>query len=177
MTAGYETPPNDTGRLLVFKLGANGTLPAPAPLPPIPEPPPLMEASKEDIARARELFSAYCMRCHGPGAVSNGQVPDLRRLEPVWHENFDRVVRQGMMAGAGMPAFDDVLDEADTRRIHAWLIQQAHADKAVREMPAWWRDLQAGAYDLLARGIVWWLYRDGMATDTVPPIVRELPEE
>lgn len=63
--------------------------------------------TEEARVKARQLCMDHCMRCHGVNAVSNKQVPDLRRLDPRWHTNFQPVVREGMTEGAGMPSFEE----------------------------------------------------------------------
>lgn len=151
---------NDNARLLVFKLGGAAQLPAPPPPPEIPAPPPKLALAPEAAAKAKQNYMDHCMRCHGLNAVSNGQVPDLRRLAPVWHENFERIVRDGMMSDAGMPPFGDVLSADETRDLHAWLIELAWRDQSVREAPAWWNDLQAWCYEKIAALIAWSMQRD-----------------
>jgi quinohemoprotein ethanol dehydrogenase len=161
MTWGIQLDRNNVnGHLLVFKLGGQAMLPVPSPPAPIPEPPPRMPIDAQGIARAKGLYMDHCMRCHGLNAVSNGQVPDLRRLEPVWHEHFDRIVRDGMMADAGMPPFGDVISASESKEIHAWLIELAWQDKEVREAPAWWTRLRSWFYERVAALLAWSMQRD-----------------
>ncbi len=143
------------GRMITFKLGANGQLPAMPATKNYPQTPPSLEMSQQDIDRGQALFNRFCSRCHGMNAVSDGSVPDLRHLEPVWHENFQRVVREGMMEEAGMPRFDDVLDEADARRVQAYLIERSHEDRALRESPGWWLAIKQWFYTLVAKIMAW----------------------
>ncbi len=161
MTWGIQLDRNvANGRLLVFKLGGQAVLPPAAPAPAIPEPPPRVAIDAKTITRAKTLYMDHCMRCHGLNAVSNGQVPDLRRLDPVWHQNFDRIVRDGMMADAGMPPFGDVMNENDVRDIHAWLIELAWQDKEIREAPAWWTRVRSWCYERIAALLAWSMQRD-----------------
>jgi quinohemoprotein ethanol dehydrogenase len=78
----------------------------------------------------------------------------------VWHQNFDKIVRDGMMNDAGMPPFGDVLSETDVRDIHNWLIELAWQDKQVREAPAWWNNTQSWCYEKIAALLAWWMQRD-----------------
>lgn len=151
---------NDTGRLLVYKLGGRATLPSPAPAAEIPAPPPRMAIDATGIARARRVYMDHCMRCHGLNAVSNGQVPDLRRLDPAWHERFDQIVREGLMNDAGMPSFGDTISAEDSQLVHAWLIELAWQDRAVRDAPAWWNSVQTWFYGKVAAVLAWSMQRD-----------------
>jgi quinohemoprotein ethanol dehydrogenase len=148
-----EQVSNLPGRILVYKLGGDKKLPPLLKLADIPEPPPLMVVSDDVIERGSQLYHRYCIACHGMNGVSNGAVPDLRRLPAPFHEHFNAIVLDGMMAGAGMVGFRDVLNEDDANAIHAWIIQRAHDDKALRESPSWWVEIQRKGYELLA-GIV-----------------------
>jgi quinohemoprotein ethanol dehydrogenase len=161
MTMGIQLNRNkETGKLMVFKLGAHAALPPPAPAVTIPVPPPRMPIDAAASVQARKSYMDHCMRCHGLNAVSNGQVPDLRRLDPVWHQNFNKIVREGMMSEAGMPPFGDVLSDGEVNDIHAWLIDLAWRDKAVREAPAWLNTLKSWFYDRIAAVIAWYTQRD-----------------
>ncbi|HSB97152.1 MAG TPA: c-type cytochrome, partial [Spongiibacteraceae bacterium] len=156
--------------LLVYKLGGTATLPPPSPPLAIPEPPARLPIDKLAIAQAKKAYMDHCMRCHGLNAVSNGQVPDLRRLDPVWHQNFEKIVHDGMMSEAGMPPFGDVLSAAEIKNMHAWLIELAWQDKAVRETPAWLLDIKTWCYEKLAALITWSMQRDLPADSTAEKI-------
>jgi len=72
------------------------------------------------------LFGEQCSRCHAN--VARGLAPDLRRMTSQDHQSFDDVVLHGQRGGAGMGRFDDLLDEADARAIHAYLVDLAWRD-------------------------------------------------
>jgi PQQ-dependent dehydrogenase (methanol/ethanol family) len=114
------------GRVLAFKLGGRAELPpGKAPLGPVPAPTVVLESNEAERARGMELFHAYCSVCHGPQAVAGGSVPDLRYLSAENHALFDGIVRGGLRQDAGMPAFPDLLSEADVRAIQAWILERA----------------------------------------------------
>jgi quinohemoprotein ethanol dehydrogenase len=162
LTMGIQLNRNaETGKLLAFKLGARVALPPPPPSISIPAPPPpRMPIDAAAGVQARKSYMDHCLRCHGLNAVSNGQVPDLRRLDPVWHQNFNKIAREGMMSEAGMPPFGDVLSDSEVNDIHAWLIDLAWRDKAVREAPAWLNAMKSWFYDRIAALIAWYTQRD-----------------
>lgn len=146
--------PAVNGRFITFKLGSNQSLPA-IPYREYPEPVARLPVTDEQLKRGHSLFSRYCARCHGMNVVSDGSVPDLRYLEPVWHENFQRVVREGMMEKAGMPRFDDVLNEEDAHYVQAYIIERSHEDKALRESAEWWLAIKEWFYTLFAKILGW----------------------
>jgi len=154
---------NPNNRLLAFKLGASGSLPA-TPVPERPLPPPMPDASDEQIAEGRNLFNRFCARCHGADVVGDGSIPDLRYLAPVWHENFSSVVLDGLMEQAGMPRFDDVLDTAQVENIHAYVIARAHEDHALRTDQGWLARARNYLVDSAAQLAAWLVRRDA-ATD------------
>jgi len=159
---GVEYEPQPNGRVLVFKLGSNKKLPdfiAPAYL----TPPPIDIVSdaataaisignitQAQIDKGDSLYHTFCYRCHGNAVVSDGELPDLRHLDPVWHQNFNKVVLEGLMENAGMPRFDDVLKAEDADAIHAYVLHKANQENALRSQPAWWLNLQKWFYARVA---------------------------
>ena len=155
LVAGYEQeggiPPS---RVLTFKLGAAGTLPAnPEKIlfeAPVPE-----AVTEEELKKGRTLYHEYCSGCHGVDAVSNGAIPDLRHLPPVFYENFDAIVLDGMMRKAGMVGFSDVLDKEDSRLIKAYVLTQAQEDRKIRETPSWWMSIKMVFFKTVANILGW----------------------
>ncbi len=155
MNTGKSYPTtNPNNRIMAFKLNATATLP-PVSQPKRPVPPPKTGMSEADIEEGRRLFDRFCARCHGAAVVGDGSIPDLRYLEPVWHENFEAVVLKGLMEKAGMPRFDEVLDEKQVKKVHAYVIERAHEDHALRQERGWWAELKNTVTDLGARLLAW----------------------
>jgi PQQ-dependent dehydrogenase (methanol/ethanol family) len=114
------------GRLLVFALGHDATLPEPQPpLPPITEPTVEMALSEADLSEGRQLYSDYCVGCHGKDVVSGGITPDLRRMTEEVHGQIVDIVLGGLRAPLGMPSFEDSLDEEDVRLIQGYVLDRA----------------------------------------------------
>jgi quinohemoprotein ethanol dehydrogenase len=113
------------GRIVAFRLGG-GPTPVPPPLAtvaaPIPEPP-TQWASDETVEQGRGLFARSCTLCHANRP--DGLTPDLRRMSAFTHEQFDDIVLRGARRTRSMPQFDDVLDEAQSDAIHAYLVSLA----------------------------------------------------
>jgi quinohemoprotein ethanol dehydrogenase len=114
------------GRIMVFKLGGKGVLPEPKVTPiNIPMPPDL-KSTPEQVAQGEHLYHTYCSVCHGPGVTGSGVLPDLRYMAPATHDAFDAIVRGGAYAGKGMVSFANVLDEAQAKAVHAYIVSQAN---------------------------------------------------
>lgn len=124
---GYALP--NVSRLLVYKLGADGTLPA-APeftLPPMTPPP--HEASDDTIAMGAPLFETYCGSCHGAGVVGVGLLPDLRRTPYLHDANaWTQVVLGGALEPNGMASFASEIDQEQAQAIRAYVIMRANQD-------------------------------------------------
>jgi mono/diheme cytochrome c family protein len=109
----------------VYKLGGKTALPEPQITAiNIPEPPDL-KSTPEQIAEGEKLYHSYCSVCHGPGATGSGPLPDLRYMATSTHDAFDAIVRGGAYVGKGMVSFAEVLDEAQARAVHAYIVNQA----------------------------------------------------
>ena len=79
------------------------------------------QADAAEIARGATLYGDRCYTCHGLGAVSGGQIADLRYATPETFAAIDAIVRQGAYQQLGMPIFD-FFSEADTAAIRAYLL-------------------------------------------------------
>ncbi len=144
----------ERSRILSYRLGGEAVLPPPTAPAPIADPPPRRDVDEAVLERGGALYESYCAFCHGTGMISNGALPDLRRLRPEVHASFDAIVRHGVFSGLGMPGFADVLDEDDVAAIQAFAIEKAHEDRALRESPAWWRRLLAWVYAVVSWFVV-----------------------
>ncbi len=120
------------GRLLVFKLGGEAILPPLAEKnQEIPEPPQELvpRVSRRGIDEGRALYSDFCLTCHGALVISSGVLPDLRRMSAATHEQFQEIVREGLLKENGMAGFGDLLTRRDTDKIHAYIASRAREDR------------------------------------------------
>ena len=117
---------DNTGRLLVYELGGQGTIPAQRAveieLASIPA-----EFSEEQVLAGSNTYHRFCGTCHGPGVVSGGVLPDLRKSQPGIYETLDDIVLGGVLEGNGMPRFDRWLDADDVSAIRAYLLTRRAA--------------------------------------------------
>ncbi len=125
----YQT---DQGRLFVFKLGGKQEVAALEPEGTPPAEPPPQTADAATIAKGFTLYHRTCLVCHGFYAQSEGEVPDLRLVDKAVWDQFDDIVRGGILADNGMASFKDVLSKDDAAAIKAYILDQSHAawDKA-----------------------------------------------
>ena len=112
-------------RVLTYKLGGTESLPKPANIPVAVPTPPELTATPEQVDIGRQLYSGYCIGCHGAAAISSGLVPDLRYMKPATHEKFAGIVA-GAYAQRGMPSFAHVIPPEQSALIQQYLIQRSN---------------------------------------------------
>ncbi len=119
-------------RLLVFKLGAKGQLPAPPPMNEMVLDPPPFTGTQAQATRGGQLYGRYCSVCHGDAAVSGGLNPDLRHSALIGSgEALKAVVLGGQLHELGMVSFKSALNPADAEAIRMYLVKRANEDKAL----------------------------------------------
>ncbi len=127
-----QGPVRNVSRLLVFKLGAGGELPAELELASLPLDPPPSRASEEVIAAGATKYARYCAVCHAPGAVGSTVLPDLRRSGTLGNaQSWAAVVHDGILKDNGMVSFADSMSREEIEAIRAYVIHRANEDKAL----------------------------------------------
>jgi quinohemoprotein ethanol dehydrogenase len=119
------------GRVMVFKLGANGKLPeidkSEIALPTIPTP---LDVSAEVVQQGAYAYANNCIACHGDQAFSSGLVPNLRYSAITTNsEAWSSIVSKGALAKQGMPNFGKVLDAQTVEAIRAYVISEANSNR------------------------------------------------
>lgn len=117
----------NVSRLLVFKLGAGGTLPPLEPRALVINPPP-EPADAASIARGEPLFDQYCSACHGEHAIGGGVVADLRASNFLGMDFFYNIVLDGALKDAGMASFKSALNRDDVTAIRNFIVHRANQD-------------------------------------------------
>ena len=136
-SSNYYAP--DYSRLLVFKLGADETLPPEISYtPPELDPPPSV-ADADQIARGEELYQDNCWICHetpgnAGGVGRRGLFPELV-LSPALAspELFSAIVIDGIRSQNGMVSFANVVDAQGAEDLRAYLIEQANITLQARQ--------------------------------------------
>jgi quinohemoprotein ethanol dehydrogenase len=117
------------GRVLAFKLGADGALaelPADAS---VPAPPP-STASADTIAKGIQAYAANCSTCHGDHAFSYGTIPNLQASALLGDaDGWRAVVHEGGRAALGMPNFNNILDADTVEAVRAYVISEANSGR------------------------------------------------
>ncbi len=119
-------------RLVVFKLGAKGALPAPPPsVERVLDPPPV-SGTPEQIAMGGKLFTNSCSVCHGNAAVAGSLNPDLRHSAVLGSaEAWRNIVFDGALAHNGMVAWKTQFNADQIDAIRLYVIKRANEDKAL----------------------------------------------
>ena len=112
---------DNTGRLLVYKLGGSEKLPVQVAmeieLAAIPA-----EFDPAKVSEGSRRYHQWCGTCHGPGVVSGGVLPDLRKSNPSVYPVMEDIVLRGTLLGNGMPRFDKWLAEGDVEVIRSYIL-------------------------------------------------------
>jgi quinohemoprotein ethanol dehydrogenase len=150
MMIGLERmPATPKRRVLTFKLGGSNILPA-YELPPGRVKPPPVVADKANIERGGKAYTRFCARCHGAGVVSDGSVPDLRKLDNIWYEQFHSVVLGGSMTGLGMPKFDSVMTPELADDVKAYILTHAGDQWQLEQNNDLWLTIKTWLADKIA---------------------------
>jgi quinohemoprotein ethanol dehydrogenase len=116
----------NVSRMLAFKIGGKGNLPAPTQIEePVLNPPPAT-ASFITIAHGEQLFQRYCAACHGDVAVSGGVLPDLRYSSTLNSDQWFYIVLGGLLQQNGMVSFAKELSRADAADIRSYVVFRAN---------------------------------------------------
>ncbi|WP_374413981.1 PQQ-dependent dehydrogenase, methanol/ethanol family [Novosphingobium colocasiae] len=118
--------PRPNGRIFVFRLDAKGTLPKIEKIVAAPANPPAEMFPPAQVTHGRHLYERDCWVCHGPGAISSGVVPDLRRSGALTSaEAWQAVVIDGALKDRGMVSFAKYLSKQDAEDLRAYVADRA----------------------------------------------------
>jgi PQQ-dependent dehydrogenase (methanol/ethanol family) len=134
LAAGFlfeKAVPAVVGRVITFKLGANGTIPDHKLTPIDARPQTPRFGTQVQLASGLVAYSRNCMVCHGPMAISSGVLPDLRWSPTTADADaWKAVVLDGQRASAGMVSFAKYMSPADAEAVRAYVVHQANGPKA-----------------------------------------------
>jgi quinohemoprotein ethanol dehydrogenase len=119
---------SNVGRVLVFKLGADGKLPALESAEVDRPEPPAKFGSAEMLAKGNSLYSNNCLVCHGNSAISAPTMPNLRYSYALSDaESWNEIIVEGALAENGMPNFRGRISQEDAEAIRAFVVDQANS--------------------------------------------------
>lgn len=129
-------PVRNISRLLVFKLGGKGKLPAMPAADDLPLDPPGLTAAADVVQGGAQLYGRYCTVCHGDAAIQasgrGGIIPDLRYSGTLSSaENWQMIVHGGALKDNGMVSFAPVMSKGEIDSIRQYVIARANEDKAL----------------------------------------------
>lgn len=111
----------EEGRVVVYKLGGDATLPEPNVTHVNLPQPPVLEADAAKLLHGNRMYNGFCSTCHGPNVNSSSQIPDLKYLGEAGHARWEVVVLGGAYSTIGMPGFADMLTPEDSEAIQAYV--------------------------------------------------------
>jgi len=124
----YDAPlPPVLGKVVTFKLGADGEIPEPKMV--AVERTPKTEAFGDAATLSEGMvhFQRNCAVCHGELAISSGVLPDLRWSTVAGSADaWKTIVLDGTLADRGMVSFAEHLDAEQVEAIRAYVVKQAH---------------------------------------------------
>ena len=114
-------------RVLTFALDGSAKIPAPSAVVRTAIPDPEFKQDESVEAKGAEVYFRRCVACHGIGAISGGQAPDLR-MSPIPRDSdaFQRAVRDGPLISGGMPRFEE-LSDAEVAALRQYIRSRAAA--------------------------------------------------
>nr|MEA2798294.1 quinohemoprotein ethanol dehydrogenase [Phenylobacterium sp.] len=120
----------NNSRIMVFKLGANATLPTAAVRTANAASrtldPPLFTGTNEQVIDGQAVYGRVCAGCHGAGGVADKSIPDLR-YSPVLKSlaEWNDIVLGGARKFNGMVSFKTTLADGQSEAIFHYIISQA----------------------------------------------------
>ncbi len=119
-------------RLLVFKLGAKGALPALKPEATALLDPPPFTGKPEQVAEGQGHYQNSCSFCHGDSGVAGGLNPDLRHSAALNNPKlWQDIVHDGILSNNGMVAWNKNFSPEQIETIRQYIIKRANEDKAL----------------------------------------------
>ena len=118
--------PKQRGRVFVYKLGGQASLPPPLDFQKLIPAPPQLVADAEQVARGADVYQYYCWQCHGANAISAGVLPELRASAALHSEEaWYAIVLGGALSAQGMPKFEQWISESDAESLRAYVTSEA----------------------------------------------------
>jgi quinohemoprotein ethanol dehydrogenase len=113
-------------RLIVFKLGGKGQLPATQKQDDTPVSLPASTAAPEQVAQGQALFGRYCQVCHGASAGGGGVLPNLQRSATLGDAaTWKSILIDGALKDQGMVSFAKVMTPVQADLIRLYVIDEA----------------------------------------------------
>ncbi|WP_198162897.1 PQQ-dependent dehydrogenase, methanol/ethanol family [Sphingobium sp. TCM1] len=123
--------PKPNGRVLAFRLGGKASLNAYQAPSLMPSVVPSDVFTTAQIGRGERIYETTCGWCHGPGGVSGGVLPDLRRSPSLADKaTWNSVVLEGLLQDRGMVNFSKTLTPQKAEDVRAYVASKARLLRA-----------------------------------------------
>ncbi len=130
LAAGFAAPregDNLNGRVNVFRIGGTATLPPRNFVRAETPQPPALRVTQAVYQRGEAVYGQHCGVCHGPGVISGGVLPDLRRSATLQDADAWLATVHGAREASGMPNFTQWINARDVEAVRAYVVRQAQA--------------------------------------------------
>ena len=113
-------------RVLVYKLGGTASLP------PVPKSdrtmpkPAAVTAEMDTVKQGQVVYQRHCSYCHGDNLRTGGVTPDLRWSGQGIHEQWQQIVRDGILQGRGMVSFKQYVSAEEAEAIRQYVLHEAN---------------------------------------------------
>jgi mono/diheme cytochrome c family protein len=97
-------------------LDANRAMPKPA----------AVTADRETVTQGQVVYQRHCRYCHGDNLRTGGVTPDLRWSSQSIHDQWQAIVREGMLEGRGMVNFSEYVSAEDAEAIRQYVLHEAN---------------------------------------------------
>lgn len=134
---GRQTNMGNPNRLLVFKLGASGSVASA--LAPAPQLSVLKTglADEDVLKQGEKLYERNCATCHGISVNGSGIVPDLRYMSEQTEREFQAIVLGGLRSHKGMVGFYRTLSSEHVDAMQAYIKSRSKLLQASEELGFW----------------------------------------
>jgi quinohemoprotein ethanol dehydrogenase len=117
----------NVGRVLVFKAGADGTLPELNQQEAVISEIPAQFADESTVKQGQAIYANRCAICHGDHAFASGLTPNLRYSAALSDAEFwQEIIIDGILVENGMPKFKGLLSKDEIESVRAYVVEEAN---------------------------------------------------
>ncbi len=113
------------GTVYTFKLNGGGTFPEKLPGHEQPLTTIRDDAGPVQIGAGFNVFSRFCISCHGLPGSGHTATPDLARSSDAVFDNYEDILINGSLADLGMPGLKGLITEEEIKELRSYIFYSA----------------------------------------------------